>query len=72
MNWKDYLPDFKGALNSFYDERLKQALESKSNEYKELFTKHLEYWQRTQKVLVVISLGIFTLLVINYFWKTEK
>jgi hypothetical protein len=43
VNWKDYLPDFKGALNSFYDEKLKDTFESKSQEYKELFTKHLEH-----------------------------
>jgi hypothetical protein len=41
FNLKDYLPDFKGALNSFYDERLKQALNTKSEEYKTLFEKHL-------------------------------
>lgn len=69
MTWKDYLPDFKGALNSFYDEKLKEILESKSQEYHKLFTKHLEYWQRTQKVLVVIGLGIFALLLIKSFWK---
>ena len=29
MALKDYLPDFRGALNSFYDERLKNTIESK-------------------------------------------
>jgi hypothetical protein len=42
MPLKDYLPDFKGVLNGFYDEKLKEVLENKSQEYKELFTKHLE------------------------------
>ena len=69
MTWKDYLPDLKSALSSFYEESLKTNLEQKSQEYKELFTKHLEYWQKTQKVLVVIALGIFALLLIAYFWK---
>jgi hypothetical protein len=41
MTWRDYLPDFKGALNSFYDERLKNTLESKSSEYKALLQEHL-------------------------------
>jgi len=43
MGIKDYLPDFKGALNSFYDERLKKALESKSQEYKTLLQEHLTH-----------------------------
>ena len=69
MGLKDYLPDFKGALNSFYDERLKKALESKSQEYKTLLQKHLTHWQHTQQALVAIALGIFLLLLIAYFWK---
>ena len=72
MTWKDYLPNFKESLNTFYDERLKETLESKSQEYKELFTNHLEHWQKTQKVLIAIALGIFALLVIAYFWPAEK
>ena len=68
MALKDYLPDLKGALNSFYDERLKEVFESISSEYKELFTKHLDHWHRTQKILIVIALGIFLLLLIAYFW----
>jgi len=69
MGLKDYLPDFKGTLNSFYDERLKNALESKSQEYKTLFQEHLTHWQHTQQALVAIALGIFLLLLIAYFWK---
>ncbi|WNE40125.1 MAG: hypothetical protein GBAus27B_000192 [Mycoplasmataceae bacterium] len=71
MGLKDYLPDFKGALNSFYDEKLKTELEQKSSEYKELLTKHLEYWKKTQKVLLTVSFGIFALLVIAYFFKDK-
>lgn len=67
LAWKDYLPDFKGALNSFYDERLKNALESKSSEYKTLFQEHLIHWQNTQKALLAVALGIFCLLLIAYF-----
>lgn len=69
MGIKDYLPDFKGALNSFYDERLKNALEEKSSEYKTLFQEHLIHWQHTQRVLIAIALGIFFLLLIAYFWQ---
>ena len=72
VNWKEYFPDFKNALNGFYDERLKETLESKSIEYKELFTKHLEHWQQTQQALIVIALGIFALLIITYFWPEEN
>lgn len=72
MTWRDYLPNFKESLNSFYDEKIKETLESKSTEYKELFTKHLDHWKRTQQVLVVIALGIFACLVIAYFWPDEK
>ena len=41
MALKDYLPNFQEALTGFYDERLKNALESKSSEYKKLFQEHL-------------------------------
>ena len=67
--WKDYLPDFKGALNSFYDERLKSTIESKSSELttltQQFITKSLNY----QKALLAIALAIFLLLCIAYFWK---
>ncbi|CAG8647951.1 7945_t:CDS:1, partial [Paraglomus brasilianum] len=43
MALKDYLPDFKGALNSFYDERLKDAIENKSAEYKRLLQENFAY-----------------------------
>ena len=69
VNWKDYLPDFKGALNSFYDEKLKDTIENKSAEYKELLKENFAYGQRTQKALIAIALGIFLLLAIAYFWK---
>ena len=69
INLKDWLPDFKGALNSFYEESLKSNLESKSQEYKELFQVHLDHWKQTQQALIVIALGIFFLILIAYFWK---
>lgn len=68
MVWKDWLPDLKGALNSFYDESLKDALESKSKEYKELLNNHLNRWNDTQRVLILIALGIFLLILIAHFW----
>ncbi|WNE40592.1 MAG: hypothetical protein mread185_000049 [Mycoplasmataceae bacterium] len=71
MGIKDYLPDFKGALNSFYDEKLKTELEQKSTEYKELLTKHLDNWARTQRILIVIAIAIFLMLLISYFSKNN-
>jgi len=67
MALKDYLPDFKGALNSFYDEKLKDTIENKSAEYKRLLQENFAYGQNTQKALVAIALGIFLLLTIAYF-----
>lgn len=71
MGIKDYLPDFKGALNSFYDERLKDTIENKSAEYKKLLQENLAYGQNTQQALIAIALGIFLLLAIAYFWQDE-
>jgi hypothetical protein len=71
MGIKDYLPDFKGALNSFYDEKLKDLIENKSTEYKKLLQENFAYGQQTQKALIAIALGIFLLLAIAYFWKDE-
>jgi len=68
MAFKDYLPDFKGALNNFYDERLKDLIENKSTEYKKLLQENFAYGQNTQKALIAIALGIFLLLAIAYFW----
>jgi len=69
MGLTNWLPNFQAALNNFYDERLKNALETKSTEYKTLFQEHLTHWKQTQKALVAIALGIFLLLLIAYFWK---
>lgn len=67
MAFKDYLPDFKGALNNFYDEKLKDTIENKSTEYKQLLQENFAYGQNTQKALIAIALGIFLLLAIAYF-----
>lgn len=64
--------DFKGALNGFYDEKIKATLENKSSEYKELLEKHANHWQNTQKVLVAIILGIFLLIAIYCFWEPRN
>ena len=69
FNLKDYLPDFKSALKGFYEESLKNTLETKTGEFKSLLEKNIAYGQKTQKALVAIALGIFFLLLIAYFWK---
>jgi len=68
-NVKDYLPDFQGALKGFYEESLKDTLETKTSEFKSLLEKNMAYGQKAQKVLIAIALGIFFLLLIAYFWR---
>jgi hypothetical protein len=67
MGIKDYLPDFKGALNNFYDEKLKDTIENKSTEYKELASDFIAKSLSYQKAMLAIGLGIFLLLAIAYF-----
>ena len=69
VNWKDYLPDFKGALKGFYEENVKETVETKTQEFKELIQQNIAINTQTQKALVAIALGIFFLLAIAYFWK---
>ena len=69
MGLKDYLPDFKEALTGFYEESLKETIETKTQEFKTLFEKNMAYGQKTSKALIAIALGIFFLLLIAYFWK---
>ncbi len=67
FNLKDYLPDFKSALTGFYEESLKNTVETKTQEFKTLLEKNIVYGQKTQRALVAIALGIFFLLLIAYF-----
>ena len=68
MGIKDYLPDFKGALNNFYDEKLKDTIENKSTEAKQLAGEFIAKSLNYQKAMLAIGLGIFLLLAIAYFW----
>jgi len=68
INWKDYLPDLKGALAGFYEENVKETVEAKTQEFKTLLEKNLALNLNTQKALIAIALGIFLLLAIAYFW----
>jgi hypothetical protein len=67
MAWKDYLPDLKGALTGFYEENVKETVETKTTEFKSLLERNLALSQKTQKALIAIALAIFLLLVIAYF-----
>jgi len=67
INWKDYLPDLKGALAGFYEENVKETVENKTTEFKKLLEQNLALNLNTQKALIAIALAIFFLLVIAYF-----
>lgn len=69
MPISNWLPDFKGALIGFYDERLKETIENKSQEYKTLLEENIAYSKKTQKAIVIIALGIFLLIAIYCFWR---
>ncbi|CAI2197135.1 1412_t:CDS:2, partial [Funneliformis geosporum] len=58
-----------GALTGFYEESLKNTVETTTSEFKTLLEQNIAYGQKTQRALVAIALGIFFLLLIAYFWK---
>jgi len=62
------LPNFKESLQGFYEESLKNTVETKTAEFKQLLQANIAYGQKTQRALVAIALGIFFLLLIAYFW----
>lgn len=72
MSWKDYLPDLKGILASFYEEKVKPTIESKSSEYKALIQENMNRGARTQQALIAIALGILLLLALAFFWKDKE
>jgi hypothetical protein len=64
---KDYLPDLKGALSSFYEEKVKPTVEVKTNEFKELVKENMARGQNTQQALVALVFGILLLLALAFF-----
>jgi len=64
-NW---LPDFKGALSSFYDEKIKPTIENKSTEFKDLVKENFARGANTQQAIIAVALGIFLLLALSFFW----
>ena len=72
MPLKDWLPDFKGALKGFYEENIKQALETKTAYYENLLKENIAFGQRTQKIAIALGVGIFLLLAIAYFWQGKS
>jgi hypothetical protein len=61
------LPDLKGALSGFYDEKIKPTLDSKSSEFKELVKENFARGANTQKAIIAVALAIFLLLALNFF-----
>ena len=71
MTWKEYLPDFKGALKGFYEENVKPTVETKAAEFKELVQGNIKKGQRTQRAVVAILLAVFLLLALALFWTDQ-
>ena len=82
-NWPNLLPDWKGALNNFYEEKIATTIEQKSTEYKELLTLKTDQFQekikqfqtdhkRFQNTVLIILLTGLTLTTIHYFWTDDK
>ncbi len=69
MGITDYLPDFKGALSSFYDEKIKPTIENKSTEFKDLVKENFARGANTQQAILAILLAVFLLLALAFFWK---
>lgn len=63
------LPDFQATLTSFYDEKIKPTIESKSSEFQELIKENMAHGQNTQKAIVAILLAVLLLLALAFFWK---
>ncbi|CAI2161565.1 13856_t:CDS:2 [Funneliformis geosporum] len=63
----DYLPDFKGTLQGFYEENIQPTLETKTAYYENLLQENIAFGQRTQKIAIALGIGIFLLLAIAYF-----
>jgi hypothetical protein len=61
------LPDFKGALQGFYEENLKATIENKATYYESLLQENIAFGQRTQKIAIALGIGTFLLLAIAYF-----
>lgn len=69
VNWKDYLPDLQGAIKGFYEENIKETLETKTTYYENLLKENIAFGQRTQKIAIALGISIFLLLAIAYFWQ---
>src|SRR3954452_12893993 len=69
VNWKNYLPDLKGALQGFYEETIQPTLEGKTAYYENLLKENIAFGQRTQKIAIALGISIFLLLALAYFWQ---
>ncbi|CAG8725538.1 8857_t:CDS:2, partial [Ambispora leptoticha] len=55
------------GILGFYEENVKETIETKTHEFKQLIQQNAAIGQNTQKALIAIALGIFLLLAIAYF-----
>jgi len=72
MAFNNWLPDWKGALNNFYEEKLKTALDEKSQEYKEILLKFQQDNKKFQNTVLIILLAGLTFTTIHYFWNEKE
>jgi phage-related tail protein len=54
-------------LKGFYEENIKEALETKTAYYENLLKENIAFNQNTQKIVIALGVGIFLLLAIAYF-----
>ena len=68
-NW---LPDWKGTLNAFYDEKLKDTIEQKSTEYKAILLKFQHDNKKFQQAVLIILLTGLSFYTIAKFWHDKE
>ena len=64
----NFLPDWKGALNTFYDEKVKTTINQKSSEYKEILLKFQQDNKQFQNSVLIILASGLVVLTIAHFW----
>jgi hypothetical protein len=57
----------KGALSSFYDEKIKPTIDNKSTEFKDLLKENMARGANTQRVVAIVALAVFLLLALSFF-----
>ncbi|CAG8632633.1 11932_t:CDS:2, partial [Ambispora leptoticha] len=55
----DYLPDLKGALKGFYEENVKETIETKTHEFKQLIQQNAAIGKSKYLALGVLTVSVF-------------